>query len=523
MFSKPKLLSAVLLIFLISWIPFSNAKAELNFKDVSDQNPYYYQIYRMAELGVIKGYDDGYFRPKSFITRGHAAVMIDRIVVLPKSKKIEQFKDVPKTHTYFKQISAMQQAGIYTKDHNGNLSPNEPITRKEIAKAVAIAFELKADGQSVLEDVSPENEYYEYIQTLYKLGIMRGDNVNFKPDDPLTREHFTVVIERALSHEADSSLGIDLHRDKGRIFINGKEVHGAKEGFARKDNEVIYLPIKVIVERMGGTFITNSTLTSVEVTLKDGTSILLRSGSTNAIVNGKLVDNDYMPIIYDDHPSIPAESFSKLFGYNVEIIEGNPLKVYIGKPPTTPIEVKEDTKQKTTIEDPKYPFPEGWLPPATQSRATGSKLKDAVTLSKELGLIHQGNGSMYFRTTSNPHLTPAFLIGSDKDGVVSIYINYWKGSEHLPHNNKVPYIMRETLKFYLGDKHGKELYDLLDLIYSGDKEAQKSLSHYSITTPDKRKVFKIGDRLIELRELSQLIVFIGEPGKNYDENWEVKP
>ena len=169
------------------------------FTDVGPNHSYQDIIQDMQARGFINGYPDGTFRPNNNITRAHVAVLLDKVLPLEaKTNEVIRYKDVPPSHTYYKEIMKASQAGIFSGDPKGNFNPNAPITRKQMAKVLDLAFELNIETSVHFPDV----EYdwgYMHIQALYSNGVTTGNNGYFNPNAPVTRAHYATFLHRALN------------------------------------------------------------------------------------------------------------------------------------------------------------------------------------------------------------------------------------------------------------------------------------------------------------------------------------
>lgn len=199
------LLSAIALSIMtpaiVAPVPFQAEAASTKFKDVPTTNPYYDMILAMNQKGIIKGYQDGTFKPDQRITRQHAAALISRAVTLPKTVKAKTFKDVSSKHTYAKEIQALQTAGIIQPDAKGNFYPEKLLTRGEMAKILAVAFSMTSKGPAPLRDVTSKTPNKEAIEALYAYGITTGyKDGTFKPNETVSRAHYAVFMYRAMDY-----------------------------------------------------------------------------------------------------------------------------------------------------------------------------------------------------------------------------------------------------------------------------------------------------------------------------------
>lgn len=99
-------------------------------------------------------------------------------------------------------INFMAGCGVLHGKSEGIFAPNDSITRAEFAKTVVILLELDDDmaiaGRD-FKDVDKSKWYHEYIQIAFKHGIIEGrDEETFSPDDLITRQEMAVMAARIM-------------------------------------------------------------------------------------------------------------------------------------------------------------------------------------------------------------------------------------------------------------------------------------------------------------------------------------
>lgn len=177
-------------------VPVDIEAATKGFSDVSTKNPYYNIIHTMTEKGIIKGYENGMFKPNETLSRKHAATLINRAVTLKSVKNVAVPKDLTKSNAYYTDIMALLNAGLIEVDSKGNVNPNKALSRGEMAKILATAFNLKGSKHS-LKDVS--KTYDTYVSALYENNVTTGfEDGTFKEKQSLTRAHYAVFMYRAM-------------------------------------------------------------------------------------------------------------------------------------------------------------------------------------------------------------------------------------------------------------------------------------------------------------------------------------
>ena len=142
-----------------------------NFKDVASSHPAYEAIKTLNIDGIVSGYVNQEFRPTVSVTRGQAAAMINRELKLtPKSTS--KFSDVGTTHSFAKDITAMNEAGILAGYSSGKFGVNDLLSKAPLAVILERAFKITsaADNQvhtaAVYNDVTASYWAYDSIVAL---------------------------------------------------------------------------------------------------------------------------------------------------------------------------------------------------------------------------------------------------------------------------------------------------------------------------------------------------------------------
>lgn len=148
---------------------FPTVSSAASFVDVSEKHGAKAEIEFLAEKKVIRGYEDGTFKPSKHVTKAHGS---------------------------YKEISAIVNAGIMP---GGEFKPYLDITRGEMAAALVNAFNLKGNGKITFSDVPANHPAAKVIDALATNGITRGyEDGTFGPEKPLQRAHFSSFLARVL-------------------------------------------------------------------------------------------------------------------------------------------------------------------------------------------------------------------------------------------------------------------------------------------------------------------------------------
>lgn len=223
------------------------------FKDVPVTHTYYTEIEEMKQLHIINGYEDQTFRPTQSILRKHVASLIDQSIELPKIRGEAVFADVPKVSAYYDKIQALYMAGVV----DGNIvngkryyNPDATLTRAQMAKMLALAYDLEQKGTASFSDVKTTDWAYPYINMLYSNDITTGNKGRFLPQNKVSRQHFAVFMYRTLaskgelSFEGNAVVQLEKWVSSGVAFAPGtyspQQIPAGNYAFIPPKNDLLY-------------------------------------------------------------------------------------------------------------------------------------------------------------------------------------------------------------------------------------------------------------------------------------------
>lgn len=152
------------------------------------------------------GYPDNTFRPSRSMTRAEATAMFGRLL-LKRPTKSKEFKkiysDVNKDDWYASAITIMTELNIVKGYEDGSFKPNDPITRAEFA-TMASQFDKLSGGSLNFTDVKTSHWAYSYIASAYNKGWISGyPDGSFKPEKSISREEVVSITNRMLDRKCD--------------------------------------------------------------------------------------------------------------------------------------------------------------------------------------------------------------------------------------------------------------------------------------------------------------------------------
>lgn len=141
--------------------------------------------------------DKGNVYPEKAITRAEVANILFGLVPITESMPANPgYKDIPVTHPSYMAIAKLTEVGVFTK--NTLFNPDSPLTRVQLAKVAAIAFQLKGDGSvPAYKDINKTYWATPYIGAVTTNKIMVGyRNGTFGLHDPTTKAQFAAILFR---------------------------------------------------------------------------------------------------------------------------------------------------------------------------------------------------------------------------------------------------------------------------------------------------------------------------------------
>lgn len=156
-------------------------------------------IQKATDEGIISGFPDGTFRPSDPLTRAQAVSMLGRALNWPASTTAH-FQDVSTESFAFSPISYAYEQQIVSGVTATRFAPQSSIKRGDLALILYNALKLPVTTASVFSDVPGDKYYSVAIQSMIENGIMVGypADQTFRPEQPVTRAEFTVMLYQAL-------------------------------------------------------------------------------------------------------------------------------------------------------------------------------------------------------------------------------------------------------------------------------------------------------------------------------------
>lgn len=185
-----------------------HAAALTNFTDVHPEDWYCDAVNYVVSNNLFNGTSATTFSPSQPMTRGMFVTVLGRMAEVDTENYTDtSFSDVPATAYYAPYISWANGEGIVSGIDNDRFSPDESVTREQIAKMLfTYAQSLQIDTNI---DFIPD-KYYDYtdyrtvsryasqaVSWCVNKGIINGSNGKINPQDTATRAEVATMLMNA--------------------------------------------------------------------------------------------------------------------------------------------------------------------------------------------------------------------------------------------------------------------------------------------------------------------------------------
>ncbi|NRF95879.1 S-layer homology domain-containing protein [Paenibacillus frigoriresistens] len=181
-------------------------KQILNFSDISGHWAEA-GIKQAVSSGIVSGYPDGKFKPNATVTRSEFAVMLMNALKPQGEGTVLTFTDTAKIGAWAqKAVAQAVQAGIIKGYEDGSFRPDAEITRPEMAAMIANALGQPVEANT-LTGFADDKDIPAWakgaVAAMKKLGIIEGKGTNeFAPGDQTTRAEAVTVLLKMLAQKS---------------------------------------------------------------------------------------------------------------------------------------------------------------------------------------------------------------------------------------------------------------------------------------------------------------------------------
>ncbi|WP_256762103.1 S-layer homology domain-containing protein [Cohnella sp. WQ 127256] len=163
-------------------------------------------IKKAVNSGIVKGYSDASFKPNATVTRAEFAVMLMNALKPQVEGTALTFTDTSKIGAWAqKAVAQAVQADIIKGNNDGTFRPNAEVTRAEMAVMIARAMSLSSEGNTVTgfaDDKNIPTWAKGAVAAMKKLNLVEGKGTNqFDPTAPATRAEAVTILLKMLAQQ----------------------------------------------------------------------------------------------------------------------------------------------------------------------------------------------------------------------------------------------------------------------------------------------------------------------------------
>ncbi|HLG25635.1 MAG TPA: S-layer homology domain-containing protein [Candidatus Gracilibacteria bacterium] len=193
------------------------------FTDVPGNHKHAYAIAYLKSLDLVRGYEDGTFRPDNHLTRAEFMVfLMSGLRVNPHNLRHSYcFADV--SREWFAPATCFSKSkGWIEGDSDNRFMPSEAVTNAVALKVVLQAFEVQLLSGSPaglsLPDMPDDAWYVPYVWAAASKGLLGDNPSGFSPDAQITRGELAQLLYSVMVSELPpfGSSGVFSH---GAFFV----------------------------------------------------------------------------------------------------------------------------------------------------------------------------------------------------------------------------------------------------------------------------------------------------------------
>lgn len=182
---------------------------------------------QLVKWGVMTGYGDGNLRPNNAITRAEFVAMVNRAYGHTKPGT-SPFQDVAQTAWYADDIAIAYRAGYFSGTADNAASPSVRLTREQAMVLLAQNMRLDGVAGEVTEFSDGKQFSYwskEYVKAAVQKGLISGyTDGTFRPKNYITRGEMAVILTKAVGNLISSSGEHTLSGVYGNVTITAPNV-----------------------------------------------------------------------------------------------------------------------------------------------------------------------------------------------------------------------------------------------------------------------------------------------------------
>lgn len=186
-------------VFPISSVSSTSSRTTV-FTDLALHNRFYESVYSLYLKEVLEGTEriNGIgIEPLKPVTRADAAYMLYHLLGYTYDKG-KSFPDVKNDHEAYDAIQTMSSKGVLDGFLDGTFKPNQLLTRAEMSKVIASAFDYPIQSEASIPYTDVSKTFKPYVHALYLNGITSGVTATqYASNREISRQEMAAFMDRA--------------------------------------------------------------------------------------------------------------------------------------------------------------------------------------------------------------------------------------------------------------------------------------------------------------------------------------
>lgn len=198
----------ILMLIVLTILPIETAKTTskaVRFTDVSQGSWYYTRVLKIANMGLVKGYEDNTFKPEQNMTVREFLIIFSRYLKtqqIPNAYRISNEVPLELTRAdwgYAESQDVFRRLYKSKLDNFETRNLNRQITREEVVYLIANALHYENEPMvNNLKDIS-NSKYQAEIQIMQNKGVVQGyEDMTFRPRVNIKRAEIVTIIDNLL-------------------------------------------------------------------------------------------------------------------------------------------------------------------------------------------------------------------------------------------------------------------------------------------------------------------------------------